>query len=79
MDADRMSECLGKIRRDDLDRRVGAVLDLIGADVAMSSLGRRMTALKERLAAATTEIPDIPLLWGFQFPARSEAWKVRIP
>jgi predicted transcriptional regulator of viral defense system len=79
MDGDRMSEYLGKIQRDDLDRRVGAVLDLLGTDVATSSLGHRLGALKERLATATTEIPNIPLLWGFQFPDRSEAWKVRIP
>lgn len=79
MDADRMSEHLGKIQRDDLGRRVGAVLDLIGADVTTSSLGDRLRALKERLAAATAEIADIPLLWGFQFPERSEAWKVRLP
>lgn len=79
MDADRMSEYLGKIQRDDLGRRVGAVLDLIGADVAKNSLGHRLGALKARLTAATAETPDIPLLWGFRFPDRSEAWRVRIP
>lgn len=79
MDVDRMSEYLGKIQRDDLNRRVGAVLDLIGADVANSSLGQRLGALKERLAGATAETPDIPLLWGFHFPDRSEVWRVRIP
>lgn len=79
MDADRLSEYLVRIQRDDLDRRVGAILDVIGADVATSSLGHRLAALKARLAAATTEKPDIPLLWGFHFPDRSEAWKVRIP
>jgi len=79
MDADRMSEYLGKIQRDDLGRRVGAVLDLIGADVAKSSLGQRLGALKERLTGATAETPDIPLLWGFRFPDRNEAWKVKIP
>ncbi len=79
MDAERMNEYLGNIHRDDLDRRVGAVLDLIGAEVAASSLGHRLGALKERLTAPTAEIPDIPLLWGLQFPDRSEAWKVRIP
>ncbi len=79
MDADRMSEHLGKIQRDDLGRRVGAVLDIIGADVAASSLGRRLGALKKRLAAASAETPDIPLLRGCDFPDRSEAWKVQIP
>ena len=40
MDMDRMAEHLTKIQREDLDRRVAAVLDLTGADVKTTGLGR---------------------------------------
>lgn len=79
MDADRMAEHLSKIRREDLERRVGAILDLIGTDIAATSLGRRLQALRKRLAACAQQIPDIPLLPGFQFPNLSGIWKVRTP
>jgi predicted transcriptional regulator of viral defense system len=78
MDADRMAEHLSKIQRQDLERRVAVVLDIIGTKVAATSLGRRLQGLRERLAASP-EIPEIPLLPGFQFANFSEAWKVRTP
>ena len=78
MDADRMAEHLSKIQREDLERRVAAVLDIIGANVGATALGRGLQALRQRLGAAQ-EIPEIPLLPGFQFASFSEAWKVRTP
>jgi hypothetical protein len=78
MDADRITEHLSKIQREDLERRVAAVLDITGADVGATSLGRKLQGLRQRLAASH-EIPEIPLLPGFQFANFSEAWRVRTP
>jgi hypothetical protein len=77
IDADRMGEHLAKIQRDDLDRRVGAVLEMIGANVAASTLGQRLNAVRDRLI--TEAIPEIPLLAGFEFPELNQTWKVRTP
>ncbi len=77
MDADRMAEHLAKMQREDLERRVGAVLNLIGADFAKTSLGHRLHAVRDRLIAQN--VPDIPLLAGHEFPDWNKTWKVRIP
>jgi hypothetical protein len=77
IDPDRMAGHLAKIQRDDLDRRVGAVLELIGADFAASDLGRRLNALRERLM--TEPVPEIPIMAGFEFPELNKTWKVRAP
>ncbi len=77
IDADRMGEHLAKIQRDDLDRRVGAVLEMIGADFTASTLGQRLNAVRERLL--TQDVPEIPLLAGFEFPEPNKTWKVRTP
>jgi len=77
IDADRMAEHLAKIQRDDLDRRVGAVLEMIGADFAASTLGHRLNAVRDRLM--TQDVTEIPLLAGFEFPEQNKTWKVRTP
>jgi hypothetical protein len=77
IDADRMAEHLAKIQREDLDRRVGAALEMVGADFTASGLGRRLNAIRDRLTAQ--DVPEIPLLAGFEFPESSQTWKVRIP
>jgi hypothetical protein len=77
IDADRMGEHLAKIQRDDLDRRVGAVLEMIGVNVAASTLGQRLNAVRDRLL--TQNVPEIPLLAGFEFPELNKTWKVRTP
>ena len=77
IDADRMAEHLAKIQRDDLDRRVGAVLEMIGANFVASTLGRRLKAVRDRLL--TQDVPEIPLLAGFEFPESNKTWKVRTP
>jgi len=77
IDADRMVEHLTKIQRDDLDRRLGAVLEMLGADFTTSTLGQRLNAVRERLVIE--DVPEIPLLAGFEFPERNKTWKVRTP
>jgi hypothetical protein len=77
IDADRMAEHLAKIQRDDLDRRVGAVLEMFGADFAASTLGHRLNEVRDRLM--TQDVPEIPLLAGFEFPEQNKTWKVRTP
>ena len=77
IDADRMGEHLAKIQRDDLDRRVGAVLEMIGAHFEASTLGQRLNAVRDRLL--TQHVPEIPLLAGFEFPELNKTWKVRTP
>jgi hypothetical protein len=72
-----MSEHLAKIQRDDLDRRVGAVLEMIGADFAASTLGHRLNAVRDRLK--TQDVTEIPLLAGFEFTEQNKNWKVRTP
>jgi predicted transcriptional regulator of viral defense system len=77
IDAERMAEHLAKIQRDDLDRRVGAVLEMIGADFAASTLGQRLNEIRKRLV--TQDVLEIPLLAGFEFPELNKTWKVRTP
>ncbi|HVU08076.1 MAG TPA: hypothetical protein VHG89_05990 [Verrucomicrobiae bacterium] len=77
IDADRMAEHLTKINREDLNRRVGAVLEMIGTDFAASTLGRQLNAVKNRLTAQN--VPEIPLLAGFEFPELNKNWKVLTP
>ena len=72
-----MAEHLAKIQRDDLDRRVGAVLEMIGADFAASTLGQRLNEIRKRLV--TQDVLEIPLLAGFEFPELNKTWKVRTP
>ena len=77
IDADRMGEHLAKIQRDDLDRRVGAVLEMIGANFSASTLGQRLNAARDRLI--TEALPEISLLAGFEFPELNKTWNVRTP
>ncbi len=77
IDADRMTGHLAKIQRDDLDRRVGAVLEMIGADFAASTLAHRLKTVRDRLM--TQEVAEIPLLAGFEFPERNKTWRIRTP
>ena len=77
MDADRMAEHLGKIQREDLDRRVGAMLEMLGKDFSSSALGNRLNVVKGRLM--TQDLPEIPLLTGLEFAASNQVWKVQTP
>jgi hypothetical protein len=77
IDMDRMAEHLAKIQRDDLDRRVGAVLEMIGVDFAASPLGQRLNSVRSLLM--TQDVPEISLLAGFEFSELNKTWKVRTP
>jgi hypothetical protein len=77
IDMDRMAEHLAKIQRDDLDRRVGAVLEMIGVDFAASTLGQRLNSVRSQLM--TQDVPEISLLAGFEFSELNKTWKVRTP
>ena len=77
MDADRMADHLARIQREDLERRIGCMLEMVGAEVAATPLGPRLKAVRNRLAAQN--VPEISLLNGFQFPELNQAWKVRTP
>lgn len=77
IDADRMAEHLEKIEREDLDRRVGAVLEMIGAKFEATLLDQRLNAVKSRMMAP--EAPEISLLAGFEFSELNKTWKVRTP
>ena len=77
LDAERMAEHLGKIQHEDLDRRVGAMLEMLGADFASSALGRRLKTIKDRLT--TPAVTEIPLLAGLEFSTSNQTWKIQTP
>ena len=77
IDMDRLAEHLAKIQRDDLDRRVGAVLEMIGVDFVTSTLGQRLNSVRSQLM--TQDVPEISLLAGFEFSELNKTWKVRTP
>ena len=77
MDAERMADHLEKIQREDLDRRVGAMLEMLGADFESSALGRRLNIVKDRLM--TQAVPELPLLAGLEFSASNQTWKIQTP
>jgi predicted transcriptional regulator of viral defense system len=79
IDADRMAEHLAKIGREDLDRRTGAILDLVGANFSSTLLGSRLKRLKERLSSGSQDVASIPLLPGFTFTEWNDTWKVQVP
>ena len=77
IDAERLAEHLGKIQREDLDRRVGAMAELLGLDFSGSALESRLQAIKSRLPLQSA--PEIPLLAGLAFSGVSRVWQVQTP
>jgi predicted transcriptional regulator of viral defense system len=77
LDAERMAEHLDKMQREDLDRRVGAMLEMLGANFSSSALGRRLNTVKDRLT--TQAVTEIPLLAGLEFSASNQTWKIQTP
>ncbi len=77
MDANRMADHLAKIQRDVLDRRVGAMLDLIGFNYKSSTLSSRLAGVRDRLSS--DDVLEIPLLAGLEFPELNTTWKVLTP
>ncbi len=77
-DFDRMAEHLRAIGRDSLIRRVGAMLEMLGAGIKDSTeFGKLLGAVKNRLGNTTNAV--IPLLPGLGFARESQRWRVAIP
>jgi len=79
IDIDRMAEHLTKIKRENLNRRIGAILDLIGVGFSATLLGSQLKRLKERLASSSQDVAPIPLLPNFTFAGWNDTWKVQVP
>ena len=75
-DAERMADHLIQIGREDLWRRVGAVLNLVGAKVDGTSLADGLHKVRARV---NRDSPEIPLLPGLHFTDRDGEWLVRVP
>lgn len=76
-DFDRMTEHLQAISRDSLVRRVGAMLEMMGAEVKSGSvLAKLLVAVKSRLSSADEMIPLLP---GLSYPKADHSWRVSIP
>ena len=76
IDEVRLADHLARINRDELSRRTGAILDLIGMKSDDTPLGNQLRMVKNRVSGETTEIPLLP---GMDFPNRSDAWRVSVP
>ena len=77
MDADRLAQHLGKIQREDLDRRVGAMLEMLDAGESSKTLDERLREVREKQALQPA--PEIPLLTGLGFSETNSTWGVRVP
>lgn len=76
-DTAQMAEYLEKIGRRDLWRRVGAMLDILGAETTGTQLD---AGLKKALVSISTQNEDeIPLLHGLEFSNLNKTWRVAVP
>ena len=76
-DFDRMAEHLRAIGRDSLVRRVGAMLEMMGAGIKDNTeLGKLLGTVNNRLGNTTHVIPLLP---GLGFARESQLWRVAIP
>jgi predicted transcriptional regulator of viral defense system len=74
---ERMAGYLEQIGRPTLDRRVGAMLDLLGVKSGLSTkMGKRLEVVRYD----ATALPDpISLISGVDYPQLNKSWNVRIP
>jgi hypothetical protein len=76
-DFDRMAEYVQAIGRDSLIRRVGAVLEMVGAGVTdASTLGGALRAAKGRTGSHDEMIPLLP---GLGYRKAEGTWRVFVP
>jgi predicted transcriptional regulator of viral defense system len=75
MDADRMADHLSRIHRDDLSRRVGAMLRLLGRTFSGTKLDLHLESIQATVDGAT----EVPLMSGLDFPELDSVWMVRVP
>ena len=73
---DRMADYLLGINRHSFDRRVGAMLEVLGSHNGSSKLTDRLEGVRRKLDSSSC---DICLLNGMSYPLLNESWKVRIP
>ena len=78
-DPDRMAQHLASIERIFLDRRVAAMLEMLGAGFESTSLAIRFGFVKERLKSESEAFPPLSLLPGFDFPNSNKGWNIQVP
>lgn len=75
MDPDLMADHLMRVDRDDLSRRVGAMLRVLGRAFSGTKLDRHL----ESIQIASRGAREVPLLSGLEFPDLDSVWMVRVP
>jgi len=74
--SDRMADYLLRINKPSFDRRVGAMLEVLGFSNSSSRLYDRLMGVRKNIGSSTSEIS---LLNGMSYLGFNEQWKVRIP
>ena len=78
-DPDRMAHHLSTIERTHLDRRVAAMLEVLGAHLESTALKARFDTIQERLKSDPEVLVPLPLLPGFDFPNCNRDWNIQVP
>ncbi|WAC18929.1 hypothetical protein OVA24_16985 [Luteolibacter sp. SL250] len=77
-DPSRMEKHLAAMKREDLERRVGAMLDLMGITEAPVPLAVRLTARK-KACQASPDTRVVSLLQGVPYTHVCAGWRVAVP
>ena len=73
---DRLADYLMKINRTELDRRVGAMMDVLQIKVDSKKLQVRLDEVRTQLRKSRVVVPLLP---GFTYPNVNSNWKVCVP
>ena len=79
LDADRLASHLTAIDRPELDRRVGAISDVIGFQPSSGALRQRLDEARRKAAASGSAMEEIPLLPGCICSTPASTWRVLLP
>lgn len=74
---DRLADYLIKINRTEIDRRVGAMTDVLQIKIDSKKLQERLDDVRTQLRKSQDE--EVPLLPGFIYPNLNPIWGVRVP
>jgi predicted transcriptional regulator of viral defense system len=74
---DRLADYLLKINRLEIDRRVGAMTDVLQIKIDSKKLRDRLDGTKAQMK--TSQDGDVALLPGFTYPNVNSNWKVCVP
>lgn len=74
---DRLADYLMKINRTEIDRRVGAMTDVLQIKIDSKKLQVRLDDVRTQLRKSRDE--EVPLLPGFIYPNLNPTWGVRVP